>query len=176
MTVISPLGDVGCDSLIRDDKGAACLCHLAHLAVEVFYRAGSVLAEHQTTDAGVRCGAAPIVILDIVLRMVRIVDTCQTVIVVGIGYHFSFLSHVRSLLSQHVAESVVSERGDSACRMVNLRAAVAHVVGGKGLVALGICNFYKSLDSVIFKCSLDCAVGSAVLNRFDCLATTIGIG
>ena len=58
MAVISPLGDVCCDSLIRDNEGASCLCHLAHLAVEVFYRAGSVLAEHQTTDAVVGCVAA----------------------------------------------------------------------------------------------------------------------
>lgn len=76
--------------------------------------------------------AATIVILDIVLWMVRIVDACQTVVVVGIGYHLSFLSHVRGLLGKHVAERIVGERGDSACGMVDLRAAVAHVVNRCG--------------------------------------------
>ena len=108
--------------------------------------------------------------------MVWIADTGQTVIVVGIGNHLAFLRHVRSLFGQHVAESVVCERSDAACRMVDLRAAVAHVVGGKGLVALGIGDFYKSLDSVIIKCGRDFTIRSAVLNRFDSLATTIGIG
>lgn len=54
-----------------------------------------------------------IVILDIVLWAVGIADTCQTVVVVGIGYHLSFLSHVRRLLCQDIAERVVGERRDA---------------------------------------------------------------
>ena len=64
--------------------------------------------------------------------MVYIADTCQTVVVVGVGYHLSFLRHVRSLLGQDIAERVVGERRDAACRVVYLRAAVTHVVNRRG--------------------------------------------
>ena len=132
MAVVSPLGDVGCNRLIGNDESAACLGDLAHLAVEVFYRACSILAHHQTTDAVVGGVATAIVILDIVFGVVWIADTCQTVVVVGVGYHLSFLSHVRRLLCQDIAERVIGERRDAACRVVDLRAAVAHVVNRRG--------------------------------------------
>lgn len=70
---------------------------------------------------------AAVVILHVVFRMVGIVDTCQTVVVVGIGYHLTFFRHVSRLLGEYVAERVVGERCLSTCRMVHLRAAVAHV-------------------------------------------------
>ncbi len=73
-----------------------------------------------------------IVILDIVFGMVRIADTCQTVVVVGVGCHLSFLRHVRCLLCQDIAERVVGERRDVACRVVDLRAAVSHIVNRRG--------------------------------------------
>lgn len=43
--------------------------------------------------------------------MVRIADTRQTVVVVGIGNHLAFLRHVRRLLGEHVAERVVGKGG-----------------------------------------------------------------
>ncbi|WP_133166581.1 hypothetical protein [Duncaniella muris] len=58
--------------------------------------------------------------------------------------------------------------------MVDLRAAVAHVVGGEGLVALNVSDSYKSLDSVIFKRGRDFTVRSAMLNRLDSLAASVG--
>ena len=56
--------------------------------------------------------------------MVGIVDARQPVIVVGIGNHLAFLRHVRRLLGEHVAERIIREGGDAACRMVHLGAAV----------------------------------------------------
>ena len=56
--------------------------------------------------------------------MVGIVDVRQPVIVVGIGNHLAFLRHVRRLLGEHVAERIIREGGDAACRMVHLGAAV----------------------------------------------------
>ena len=79
--------------------------------------------------------------------MVRIVDACQTLIVVIIGDELAFLCKVCSLLGQYIAECIVSETGDAACRMVYFRAAVTHVVSGCGNIALRVCDPYKSLDA-----------------------------
>ena len=108
--------------------------------------------------------------------MVGITDTRQTVIVVGIGDHLAFLRHVRRLLGEHVAERVVSERGDAACRVADLRAAVAHVVNGCGHVALGVSNPYKTLYAVILKRSGNLTVRTALLDGHQGLATAIGMG
>ena len=125
---------VGSEMCIRDrvrhNHRAAGLGDFAHLAIEILNGTRSVLAEHQPTDTVLRGIATTIVILHVVLRVVRIVDTCQVVVVVGIGYHLAFLYHISRLLGEHVAECVVSERGGSTCRVVDLRAAVAHVVNG----------------------------------------------
>lgn len=56
-----PQGDIGGNRLIGHDESAACLGDLAHLAVEVFYRACTVLAHHQTTDAVVGGVASAVV-------------------------------------------------------------------------------------------------------------------
>lgn len=149
MAVVSPLGNVGGNRLVRYDKCAACLCHLTHLAVEVFDGTRSVLTHHQSADTVVGGVASAIVIFDVVFRMVGITDTRQTVIVVIVGDELSFLGKVGSLLCQHIAERVVSERGDAACRVADLRAAVAHVVNGCGHVALGVSNPYKPLYAVL---------------------------
>ena len=58
VAVISPLRHVGCYRLVRHNHRAAGLCHLAHLAIEVFDGTCSILTEHQTTDAVVGCVAA----------------------------------------------------------------------------------------------------------------------
>ena len=128
MAVAGPLGHVCGNRLVGHDERAACLRHLTHLAVEVFDGSRSVLTHHQSADAVVGGVASTVIILHVVFRMVGITDTCQTVIVVGIGNHLAFLRHVCRLLGEHVAERVVGERCLSACWVVDLRAAVAHVV------------------------------------------------
>lgn len=62
--------------------------------------------------------------------MVGVAYTCQTVVVVG--YHLSFLRHVRSLLGQEIAEQVVGVRCGAACRVVDLHAVVSHFVNQSG--------------------------------------------
>lgn len=49
--------------------------------------------------------------------MVRIVDACQTQIVVIVGDELAFLGKVGSLLGQHIAERIISETGNAACRL-----------------------------------------------------------
>ena len=100
----------------------------------------------------------------------------MTVVVVGIGNHLAFLRHVRRLLSEHVAERVVGERRLSACWVVDLRAAVAHVVNGCCHVALGVRHPHETLDAVVLKCGGNRTVGSARLDCLDSLTTTIGMG
>ena len=106
---------------------SAASCDLAHLAVEYSIAPVLILAHHQTTDAVVGGVAAAIVILDIVFGVVGIADTCQTVVVVGVGLS-SFLPPPCSLSawSGHCQAPVIGERRDTACRVVDLRAAVAH--------------------------------------------------
>ena len=98
----------------------------------------------------------------------------MTVVVVGIGYHLSFLRHVRRLLGEHVAERVVGERCLSACRVVDLRAAVAHVVNGCRHVALGVRHPHETLDAVIFKGGGNLTVRSAVLDGLERLSAAVG--
>lgn len=135
MAVISPLRHISCNRLVRHNHRAAGLRNLAHLAIEVFDGTSSVLTEHQSTDTVLRGVATTIVILHAVLRVVRIVDTRQTQIVVIVGDELVFLCKVGSLLGQHIAECIVSATGDAACRMVHLRATVAHVISGSHHVA-----------------------------------------
>ena len=135
MAVISPLRHISCNRLVRHNHRAAGLRNLALLAIEVFDGTSSVLTEHQSTDTVLRGVATTIVILHVVLRVVRIVDTRQTQIVVIVGDELAFLCKVGSLLGQHIAECIVSVTGDAACRMVHLRATVAHVISGSHHVA-----------------------------------------
>ena len=85
MAVVGPLGHVGGDGLVRHDHRASGLGHFAHLAVEVFYGTCSVLAQHQSSYAVLRGVASAVVVLHVVLRMVGIVDACQSVVVIVIG-------------------------------------------------------------------------------------------
>lgn len=130
VAVISPLRHISSNRLVRHNHRAASLRHLAHLAIEILNGTRSVLTEHQATDTVLRGVAATVVILHFVLRMVWVVDTRQTQIVVIVGDELAFLCKVGSLLGQHIAECIVSETGDAACRMVHLRATVAHVISG----------------------------------------------
>ena len=151
VAVISPLRHISCNRLVRHNQRAAGLGDFAHLAIEVFNGTCSVLAEHQSTDTVLRGVATTVVILHVVLRMIWVVDTRQTLIVVIIGDELAFLGKVGSLLCKHIAECIISEAGDSACRMVHLSAAVAHVVSGCGNIALRIGNTDKTLYAEVWK-------------------------
>ena len=78
--------------------------------------------------------------------MVWVVDTRQTQIVVIVGDELAFLCKVGSLLGQHIAERIVCEASDAACRMVHLSTAFTHVIYGGRLVevvtAYYIINYY----------------------------------
>lgn len=149
MAVISPLRHISCDHLIRHNHRAAGLGDFAHLAIEVFNGICSVLTEHQATDTVLRGVATTIIILHVILRVVRIVDTRQTLIVVIVGDELAFLRKVGSLLGQHIAESIISETGNAACRMVHLSTAVAHIVSGSRYIALRVGDTNKTLYAVL---------------------------
>ena len=151
VAVVSPLRHISCNRLVRHNQRAAGLGDFAHLAIEVFNGTCSVLAEHKSTDTVLRGVATTIVILHVVLRVVWVVDTCQTQIVVIVGDELAFLRKVGSLLGQHIAECIVSETGDAACRMVHLCATVAHVVSRSGNIALRVSNTNKTLYGVVWK-------------------------
>ena len=146
VAVVSSLRHIGCYRLVRHNHRAAGLGDFAHLAIEVFNGTCSVLAEHQPTDTVLRGIATTIVILHVVLRVVRIVDTRQTLIVIIVGDELAFLCKVGSLLGQYITECIIREGSDAACRMVHLCAAVAHVIYGGRIVAVVtayyIINYY----------------------------------
>ena len=98
VAVISPLRHVCCYRLVRHNQRAAGLGDFAHLAIEVFNGTCSVLTEHQATDAVLRSVATTIVILHVALRMVWVVYTRQTLIVVIVSDELAFLRKVGSLL------------------------------------------------------------------------------
>ena len=100
--------------------------------------------------------------------MVWVVDARQTLIVVIIGDELAFLCKVGSLLCKHIAERIISETGDAACRMVYFRAAVTHVVNGCGNIALRVCDPYKSLDAVVLEGGGNLTVWAAVLDGEHC--------
>ena len=151
VAVVSPLRHIGCYRLVRHNHCAAGLCHLAHLAIEVFNGTCSVLTEHQSTDTVLRGVATTVVILHVVLRMIWVVDTRQTLIVVIVGYELAFLRKVGSLLGQHIAERIISETCDAACRMVHLSTAVTHVVSRGRHIALRVGDTNKALYVEVWK-------------------------
>ena len=107
--------------------------------------------------------------------MVRIVDTRQTLIVIIVGDELAFLCKVGSLLGQHIAERIVCEAGDAACRMVHLSTAVAHVVSGGCYVTLCVGNTNKALYAVILKRGGNLTVRTTLLNGLHRLATAVGM-
>ena len=74
VAVVGPLCHIGGDGLVRHDQRTSRLGHFAHLAVEVFYGARAVLAEHQPADAVLRGVAPAVVVPYVVLRVVGVVD------------------------------------------------------------------------------------------------------
>lgn len=108
------------------------------------------------------------VILHVVLQMVWVVDTRQTVVVVIIGDELSFLGKVGSLLCKHIAERIISETCNAACRMVHLCATVAHVVSRGRYIALRVGDTNKALYAVILKRGGNITVRSAVLDGEHC--------
>jgi hypothetical protein len=176
VAVVSPLRHVGRYRLVRHNHRAAGLRHLAHLAIEILNGTCSVLTEHQATDTVLRGVAATIVILHIVPQVVRIVDTRQTLIVVIVGDELAFLRKVGSLLCKHIAESIISETCNAACRMVHLSTAVTHVVSRGRYIALRVGDTDKALYAVILKRGGNLAVRTALLDGLQGLATAIGMG
>ena len=83
--------------------------------------------------------------------MVWVVDTRQTLIVVIVGDELAFLCKVSSLLGQHIAERIVCEAGDAACRMVHLGTAVTHVVSRGRYIALRVGDTNKALYAEVWK-------------------------
>ncbi len=162
--------------LVRHNHRATSLGDFTHLAIEVFNGTCSVLTEHQSTDTVLRGVATTIVILHVVLRMVWVVDTRQTLIVVIVGDELSFLRKVGSLLGQHIAERIISEAGDAACRMVHLSTAVTHVVSRGRYIALRVGDTNKALYAVILKRGGNLTVRTALLDGLQGLATAIGMG
>lgn len=61
-----------------------------------------------------------------------------------------------------------------ACRVVDLRAAVAHVVNGCRHVAFGVRYPHETLDAVIFECGGNRIVRTAMLNGFERLSAAVG--
>ena len=151
VAVISPLRHISCNRLVRHNQRAAGLGGFAHLAIEVFNGTRSVLTEHQSANTVLRSVATTIVILHIVLRVVRIVDACQTLIVIIVGDELAFLRKVGSLLCKHIAESIISETCDAACRMVHHCATDAHVVSRVRYIALRVDDTDKTLYGVVWK-------------------------
>ena len=151
VAVVSPLRHIGCYCLVRHNHCAASLRHFAHLAIEILNGTRSVLTEHQSANTVLRSVATTIVILHVILRVVRIVDTRQTLIVVIVGDELAFLRKVGSLLGQHIAERIISETCDAACRMVYLCATVAHVVSRGRHIALRVGDTNKALYVEVWK-------------------------
>ena len=149
VAVISPLRHISCYRLVGHNHRATSLGDFAHLAIEVFDGTCSVLTEHQSADTVLRSVATTVVILHVIFRMVWVVDTCQTLIVVIVGDELSFLGKVGSLLCQHIAERIISETCDAACRMVHLSTAVTHVVSGGRYIALRVGDTNKALYAVV---------------------------
>ena len=59
-------------------------------------------------------------------------------IIVVVGDGLAFLGKVGCLLGKYIAECIIGKEGDTACRMVHLSAAVAHVIYGSRHVAFGV--------------------------------------
>ena len=108
--------------------------------------------------------------------MVWIVDTRQTLIVIIVGDELAFLRKVGSLLGQHIAERIISETCDAACRMVHLCTAVTHVVSRGRYVALRVGNTDKTLYAVILKRSGNLTVRTTLLDGLHGLTAAIGMG
>ena len=83
--------------------------------------------------------------------MIWVVDTRQTLIVVIVGDELAFLRKVGSLLGQHIAERIISETCDAACRMVHLSTAVTHVVSRGRHIALRVGDTNKALYVEVWK-------------------------
>ena len=72
------------------------------------------------------------------------------------------------------AECIISEAGDTACRMAHLRAAVAHVVSGCGNIALRVGNTDKTRYAVILKRGVNLTIRTTLLNGLHRLAAAVG--
>ena len=176
MAVVLPLCYVGCHCLIRHNQRAHGLQDLTHLTVVILDSATAVLTKHQSADTVVRRVDTTVMVLHVVLRMVGIVDSRQTTVIVLVIDGLALLFEVGCLLGEHIAQSIVGKGGDTACRVIYLCATVAHIIDGCRYVALGVCYLDQSVDAIIFERSGNDTIRSAELLGLHRLATTIGIG
>ena len=82
MAVILPLCYIGCHCLIRYNQRAYRLQDLTHLAVVILDSTTTVLTKHQSADTVVRRVDTTVMVLHVVFRMVGIVDSRQTTVIV----------------------------------------------------------------------------------------------
>ena len=72
------------------------------------------------------------------------------------------------LLGKYIAESIISETCNAACRMVHIGAAVAHVVSRGRYIALRVGDTNKAQYAVILKRGGNLTVWAAVLDGEHC--------
>ena len=120
MAVILPLCYVGCHCLVGHNQRAHRLQNLTHLTVVILDSATTVLTKHQSADTVVRRVDTTVMVLHVVLRMVGIVDSRQTTVVVLVIDGLALLFEVGCLLAYHIAQSIVGKGGDTAGRVVYL--------------------------------------------------------
>lgn len=109
MAVIFPLCYVGCHSLIRHNQRAYRLQDLTHFTVVILDSTTAVLTKHQSADTVVRRVDTTVMVLHVIFRMVRIVDCCQTTVIVLVIDGLALLFEVGCLLRHHVTQSIVGE-------------------------------------------------------------------
>ena len=125
--------------MIRHNHRAYGLQDLTHLAVVILDSTTAVLTKHQSANAVIGRGGTAIMVLHIVFWMVGIVDSRQSSVIVLVIDSLALFFKVGSLLGEYIAEIVIGKCGNTTGRMIDLRAAVTHVIDGCGDIALGVC-------------------------------------
>ncbi len=82
VAVVLPLRDIGSDGLVGHNQRAHGLQDLTHLAVVILDGTAAVLTKHQSADTVVRRVDTTVMVLHVIFRMVGIVDSRQTTVVV----------------------------------------------------------------------------------------------
>ena len=109
MAVVLPLRDVGSHCLVGHNQRAHGLQYLTHLAVVVLDSATAVLTKHQSADTVVRRVDTTVMVLHVIFRMVGIVDSRQTSVIVLVIDGLALLFEIGCLLGEHIAQSIVGE-------------------------------------------------------------------
>ena len=109
MAVVLPLCYVGCHCLIRHNQRTHRLQDLTQIAVVILDSTTAVLTKHQSADTVVRRVDTTVMVLHVIFRVVGIVDSRQTTVVVLVIDGLALLFEIGCLLRHHVAQSVVGE-------------------------------------------------------------------